>query len=73
MKTKKFEKKLFFNKKTIADLNNGELKNVHAGEQSLAYQKVDTEVVGCPTAIPCTAAYTNCFSNYPVACQCGAA
>jgi len=31
MKTKKFSKKLTLNKKTIADLNNGEMKVVRGG------------------------------------------
>jgi natural product precursor len=31
MKTKSFEKKLTLNKKTIADLSNGEMKDVYGG------------------------------------------
>ena len=31
MKTKKITKKLNLNKKTVADLNNGELMNAHGG------------------------------------------
>jgi natural product precursor len=31
MKTKKLNKRLSLNKKTIADLNKGELKHVHGG------------------------------------------
>lgn len=67
MKTKKIEKKLVLNKKTIAGLNNGVLKNAHGGWQTYVQENS-----GCPTACPlCTAVNTNCFSNDPVACQCG--
>jgi len=50
MKTKKFSKKLTLNKKTIADLNNGEMKNVHGGgdeQQPASY--LLSGCMGCPT------------------------
>ncbi len=35
MKTKKFSKKLSLNKKTIADLNSNEMKEVHGGQLAI--------------------------------------
>lgn len=56
MKTKKFQKKLTLNKKTIADLSNRQLKKVYGGAYKptlsrLPYICGDTECT-CPTVLP---------------------
>jgi len=53
MKTKKFEKKLVLNRKTIADLNNREMFTVNGGEETIPGSKV-------PTRPLCTCLETNC-------------
>ena len=47
MKPKKIEKKLFLNKKTIAHLNNGQLREVKGGDTTVT---LDT----CQTYCSCT-------------------
>ena len=53
MKTKKFGKKLGLNKKTIANLSDGQLGIVKGGMPTL-----NTNFSGC-TCIPCTGEITN--------------
>lgn len=50
MKTKSFDRKLTLNKKTIADLNNGEKAGIHGGGI-----KPDISVIFeiCPTEVTC--------------------
>jgi natural product precursor len=50
MKTRTFSKKLTLNKKTIADLNNGDMKSIHGGGD-----KPDISILFeiCPTDVTC--------------------
>ncbi|NIM16489.1 MAG: hypothetical protein GTO45_31135 [Candidatus Aminicenantes bacterium] len=66
MKTKTFKKKLVLNKKTIADLNNGQLGKIKGGKTgptqliSVCVCQVPTENQTCPdTCDTCT-----CISLY---------
>ncbi len=62
MKTKRFEKKLLFNKETIADLNNGQLADVKGGATgtciSFCICPNTRPTFGCPTCK--VDIYTNC-------------
>jgi hypothetical protein len=49
MKTKKFSKKLVLNKKTVANLENGEMKKVQGGKTVVSCPCPRTEF--CPTWI----------------------
>jgi natural product precursor len=49
MKTTKFSKKLVLNKKTVANLENGEMKKVQGGKTVVSCPCPDTEF--CPTWI----------------------
>lgn len=54
MKQKKFDKKLFLNKKTIVDLDNGEMTQVKGGSG-------DSRCWICPYTTKCVSApMTNC-------------
>jgi hypothetical protein len=57
MKTKKFGKRLGLNKKTIANLSNGQLGNVKGGIDTL---NTDVTVCTCIIQTPCT-----CETMYP--------
>ena len=60
MKTKKFNKKLGLNKKTIADLNEPDMQSLRGGTQS--YDTCGfTRIWECPTDFTCT---------HPVMCKC---
>lgn len=48
MKTKNFNKRLSLNKKTVVNLNHGEMKNVQGGEPECAF-KITYQVGSCPT------------------------
>jgi hypothetical protein len=49
MKTKKFDKKLALNKKTISSLNNGQMKHAYGGAPSdVAYKQTEGPVVPPP-------------------------
>ncbi len=62
MKTRKFIKKLHLNKKTVADLNNGEMKGAYGGKECSARPCFETE--------SCTQE-TNC-GTCPITCgTCG--
>jgi natural product precursor len=70
MKTKKFEKKLSLNKKTIANLNNGDMKHLQGGIKptgcTCPFCRV-TENSLCPTAaITCQ----TCDTKAPPGQQC---
>ena len=74
MKPKKLSKKLGLNKKTIADLNNGEMKNAYGREQDI-YRTTYAfpDCVTCPTCQTCQTCETcqSCnFTDPPVACTC---
>lgn len=58
MKTKNFSKRLVLNKKTVANLNNHDMKNIYGGRETGA-----TECV--------TNCQTNCFrcnTKFPLSC-----
>jgi hypothetical protein len=68
MKSKKFEKKLMLNKKTIADLNSDKMGNVHGGvvnSQTGSCCLVHTDCPNCTqTQGGCATCYTceTCFT-----------
>jgi len=47
MKTKNFSKKLTLNKKTVAHLNEGELKNIHGGGPDTFNPETETKGICC--------------------------
>jgi hypothetical protein len=49
MKIKKFSKKLSLNKKTIANLENRELKNVNGGGDDQKTKSIIYEATACPS------------------------
>ena len=57
MKTKKFNKKLVFNKKTIADLSNFEMGKIQGG-----FVIISTQLGTCFETI-CTRCETNCAAG----------
>ena len=64
MKPKNFNKKLNLNKKTIADLNNGEMNNAHGG-------------IPCPVTqtcggTGCCPTLATCDPTGGIDCRCGA-
>lgn len=63
MKTKKFNKKLGLNKKTIAELGDSSMGNVNGGGTIL-----ETNCVQCPTLINCTRGVTVCETISPCIC-----
>jgi hypothetical protein len=64
MKTKKFNKKLVLNKKTIAKLSGSVMGNVNGGEELTIIQ---TNCLQCPTHIECTNG-TRCETCGPYIC-----
>ena len=61
MKTKKFNKSLSLNKKTIADLNSKEMKNLHGGgDQSANTDCASCLVTGCCPPTLGTACFQSC-------------
>jgi natural product precursor len=52
MKSKKFDKKFVLNKKTIADLNSKEMKDVFGGEITASCGG------SCISCVPCTITHT---------------
>ena len=67
MKPKVFNKKLSLNKKTIADLKNGEMNNVHGGIN-------DTVAISCTCVITggCCPTQITCGPTGNINCRCGA-
>ncbi len=72
MKSKKITKKLKLNKKTVADLNHGELKNAHGGEHKSTQLSncllcTDTCAASCPNtcaaSCPMTAEFFYCCDH----------
>jgi len=68
MKTKKFDKKLTLNKKTISSLNNGQMKHVYGGEVSnVAYRKRYVAITppftcySCPNCPDPSICHETCF------------
>jgi hypothetical protein len=71
MKSKNFHKHLTLNKKTIANLNNGEMHGVHGGGDSLGTiccNPTDKSLCNCPTdpSLVCPATNDTCRTN----CEC---
>ena len=48
MKSKRFNKKMVLNKKTVANLNNGEMREVNGGNQ-ICPDKITYQAGSCPT------------------------
>jgi natural product precursor len=74
MKTKKFEKKLSLNKKTIAHLNNGDMKSLQGGDVpsgcTCPFCQVNensTVISLCPTVAPTC---QTCATEAPPEVQC---
>jgi hypothetical protein len=68
MKTKKIYKKLLLNKKTIADLNMGEMKNLHGGGNgnntgNTCFPCIDPPFTEQLTCTVCTT--LNCSGGFP--------
>jgi len=53
MKTKKFDKKLTLNKKTISSLNNGQMKQAYGGAPSDVAYKITAGPVNPPPIYTC--------------------
>jgi len=64
MKPKEFVRKLNLNKKTIADLNNGEMKNAHGGGTAPVTHTCGG-TCSCPTLV-------TCGPTGRIDCECGA-
>ena len=68
MKTKKFSKKLVLNKKTIADLNKGNMRRAYGGAPTQVPEQpspTPLSIKPCapppdPTSCVCTDPYTDC-------------
>jgi hypothetical protein len=70
MKTKKFEKKLVLNKKTIVDLNSGMMGNVHGGEEPDHGWTVFPSCYLGPTDCPDCTAPSGCVTNCGTCATC---
>jgi hypothetical protein len=66
MKAKTFGKKLTLNKKTVADLNMGQMKNAHGGLDCTIHR---TNCLACTYTCANTCAYT--CADCPTDCTCG--
>jgi len=53
MKIKKFDKKLTLNKKTISDLNNGQMKHAYGGAPSDVVYKLTAPIIPPPPVYTC--------------------
>ena len=75
MKSKKITKKLILNKKTVADLNNGDMKNAHGGGE-LKITIEWTNCTDCPATFSCGGTCLNtcaasCGQSASPPCHCG--
>jgi hypothetical protein len=65
MKSKKFSKKLFLNRKTVANLSGSDMGNLHGGEGFPATSRLCIETDPCI----CPSYYTDCGTCTPSICQ----
>ena len=70
MKQKKFNKKLSLNKKTIANLNNGEKRHVYGGKETVANKCLDSNYcIVFDSNETCTCDTCTCDATCPASCE----